>query len=294
MTRCACVRVCALPRCLRVPQAMRLKRASSPPKGFKPRVGELVEVQVIEAEEDEPFYRLAEIRREREGLFFVRFGGPRGTRHDSVDRRRIRPSFGLQPAVGDYAKREIPMPGQDIELDFEAICDKSGALAMHEYPERPSVVALGTTKAVELAQMLVELSIQKHSERQQLRRAAAELKASQPKFACAFHAEFTVPLHMIGLVIGPKGEQIAKAKRECRGLVDVEVSKTTGTVAIHGDDEGGVGAARAMLEFQEDRAHTPLLPSDAAAASMRLLVSHSFCFSSPRAPADVGRLCPLQ
>lgn len=114
--------------------AMRLKRDTEPPKGWSPQVGELVEVQVIEAEDDEPFYRLAEIRREREGLFFVRFGGPRGTRHDSVDRRRIRPSFGLQPAVGDYDKREIPMPvGDDIQLDFEAICDKSGALAMHEY-----------------------------------------------------------------------------------------------------------------------------------------------------------------
>ena len=66
--------------------------------------------------------------------------------------------------------------------NFEAICNKSGALAMHEYPERPSVVALGTTKAVELAEMLVELSIQKHTERAQLKRAAAEAKASQPKF----------------------------------------------------------------------------------------------------------------
>ena len=301
--------------------AMRLKRDTEPPKGWSPQVGELVEVQVIEAEDDEPFYRLAEIRREREGLFFVRFGGPRGTRHDSVDRRRIRPSFGLQPAVGDYDKREIPMPvGDDIQLDFEAICDKSGALAMHEYlptpvnmncfsvfaslplclalcawlcaplsrcgslceprcyiynprsryPERPSVVALGTTKAVELAQMLVELSIQKHAERQRLRQAAAELKASQPKFACAYHVEFTVPLHMIGLVIGPKGDQIAKTKRECRGVVDVEVSKTTGVVAIHGDDEGGVGAARAMLEFQEDGVH--MQPPQAASSFAGRLV----------------------
>jgi hypothetical protein len=234
--------------------AMRLKRAAEAPASFAPRVGELVEVQVIETEDDEPFYRLAEIRRERDGLFFVRYGGPRGTRHDSVDRRRIRPSFGLQPAVGDYAKREIRMPADGVELDFEAICNKSGALAMHEYPERPSVVALGTTKAVELAEMLVELSIQKHTERAQLKRAAAAAKASQPKFACPFHAEFTVPLHLLGFVIGPKGEQIAKVKRDCRGVVDVEVSKSNGEVSVHGDDEGGVGAARAMLEFQEDRA----------------------------------------
>ena len=78
------------------------------------QVGKLEEVQVIEAEEDEPFYRLVEIRWERDGLYLVHFGGPRGTRHYSVDRRRIRPSYGLQPAVGDYAKHEIPMPGAGL------------------------------------------------------------------------------------------------------------------------------------------------------------------------------------
>ena len=176
--------------------AMRLRREPEPPKGFQPRVGELVEVQVIETDDDEPFYRLAEIRRERDGIYFVRYGGPRGTRHDSVDRRRIRPSFGLQPAVGDYAKREIKMPklpkgAAGFDLDFEAICTKSGALAMHEYPERPSVVALGTAKAVSLAEMLVELSIEQQSSRASLLAAKEEAKASQPRYACQFHADFT-------------------------------------------------------------------------------------------------------
>jgi hypothetical protein len=65
--------------------AMRLKRDSTPPQGFQPRVGELVEVQVIETDDDEPFYRLAEIRREHDGIYFVRYGGPRGTRHDRCE-----------------------------------------------------------------------------------------------------------------------------------------------------------------------------------------------------------------
>ena len=143
--------------------AMRLARDTATPEGFAPSVGELVEVQVIEGEEQEEFYRLAEVRREQDGLYFVRYGGPRGTRHDSVDRRRIRPSFGLSPAVGDYAKREIRLPKTGkIPLDFTMICNKSGALALHEYPERPSVVALGEPRAVELAAMLVDLSVQKH------------------------------------------------------------------------------------------------------------------------------------
>ena len=37
-------------------------------------------------------------------------------------------------------------------------------------------------------------------ERAELKAAADEAKASLPKFACAHHAEFTVPTHLLGYV----------------------------------------------------------------------------------------------
>ena len=46
--------------------AMRQERPSNPPPGFSPKEGSLVEVQVIEGDggpEDEPFWRVAELRR---------------------------------------------------------------------------------------------------------------------------------------------------------------------------------------------------------------------------------------
>lgn len=62
------------------------------------------ELQVVESDDEQPFWRVAEVRRKREGLVFVRFGGPRGTRHDSVDRRRVRPSYGLSPPLPEFDK----------------------------------------------------------------------------------------------------------------------------------------------------------------------------------------------
>ena len=44
-------------------------------------------------------------------------------------------------------------------------------------------------------------------ERAELKAAAEEAKASLPKFACAHHAEFTVPTHLLGYVIGTYSEE---------------------------------------------------------------------------------------
>ena len=60
--------------------------------------------------------------------------------------------------VIDRNEARGPLDGNFGKVD----CNKSGALALHEYPERPSVVALGEPRAVELAAMLVDLSVQKH------------------------------------------------------------------------------------------------------------------------------------
>lgn len=75
------------------------------------------------------------LRAERGGLYFVRFGGPRGTRHDSVENRRVRPSYGLSPAVPAFDRREIKLPlipapdatGAEVRLP-PLVCSWTGIL----------------------------------------------------------------------------------------------------------------------------------------------------------------------
>jgi predicted RNA-binding protein YlqC (UPF0109 family) len=223
--------------------------------GFRPREGELVEVQVVESEDGQPFWRVAEVRRQREGLIFVRYGGPRGTRHDSVDARRVRPSYGLTPALPPLDKREIEVPrgaGPLSPEDYDRICSKSGVTLMTEFQDRQVVVAIGTPKSVMLAEMLLELALRNSKSVRELKGQAEAARQSLPEFACKYHAVFTVPLRLLGNVIGKGGETLKRVKAEAEGGVsDIDIDKESGEVSIHGNDEDAVETARAELEFTE-------------------------------------------
>jgi transcription antitermination factor NusA-like protein len=239
--------------------AVRQERPTAAPRGFKPKPGELVEVQVVESDDDQPFWRVAEVRRERDGLLFVRFGGPRGTRHDSVDRRRVRPSYGLaaEYALPEFAKREIKVPssgsGRGSGLspeDYDRICTKSGVTLMTEFQERGVVVAIGTPKAVGLAEMLLELALRNSAAVASLKAEAEEARMMLPENACAHHARFRVRRSLLGFVIGKGGENVSRAKKT-KGVSEIEIDKQSGEVAVHGDDAAAVERARGELEYVE-------------------------------------------
>lgn len=180
-----------------------------------------------------------------------------------VEKEAVRPLCSadliLNPAKLDVRYIEFPASLlswlSNASQPFLKIEAATNILSIALSVDNTKLVVIGTTTAVTRAAILVEAQLQYESELQTIRdqtaQTASKLKATKEKVDNNKKLEFSVAPHLIGYVIGSKGENLNKALK-IPGVASIKVVQESNVVRILAQTEDAAQEARAILEYVEE------------------------------------------
>mmetsp|Transcript_12819 Transcript_12819/g.45390 ORF Transcript_12819/g.45390 Transcript_12819/m.45390 type:complete len:485 (-) Transcript_12819:54-1508(-) len=258
--------------------------AATDDDSFDPQVDEVVEVLLQSSETNPSGWFLGRVKTIRNSFYFISFvGSTKGSQQQQdviVERSALRPcspELPLEPAC--LTRRRVVVEedlhawvrSQDSLGCFSHVQRCAGLLvasctsAASETAEPPDVLLVGEAHAVDLGEKILTQIHFKHQVDMQrfhdLREGLVERLAEMREYHSTLHKEvFTVEQHLVGKIIGKKGENINQVRE--RHEVDIQVLDDTSdpkghgtltTITVTGDSADSVRRAREELEFVTER-----------------------------------------
>ena len=221
-----------------------------------------VEVQV--GGEDQPTaWWEAKIVSKKGPFCKVHFLSPRNFPDEVVGEEEIRHASSSSVSKNTYSKQTIPLDEklhqwflENEERVMGDVRQKANLLAVSVGKRERHVKLIGSTKALQMGKMLLELHMKHqgdmtriHSANEVLQKKLESKRLAREK---GVRIQFPVPKNLIGLVVGKAGKNIKDVKQATK-VDSIEVDQNGPSIIVTGPTEQSVEDAREMLEFVEEK-----------------------------------------